>query len=136
MMLIMKFFALLFALVFLPSYVFADSPSVVGGDRDAHGCIASAGYTWSSALSKCIRSWEYYTIDIAPLPSLGNEKLEKIVLRETKRREKLFRESAEEIIRDMSGELIDPDRYTINISYDIVNTGSVISLVMNTYTYL
>lgn len=30
----------------------------VGGDRDAHGCIPSAGYTWCEAKQKCIRVWE------------------------------------------------------------------------------
>ena len=25
----------------------ADTVHVVGGDKDKHGCIASAGYTWS-----------------------------------------------------------------------------------------
>ena len=30
----------------------------VGDDRDAHGCIASAGYTWSEVLKDCIRLWE------------------------------------------------------------------------------
>ena len=31
---------------------------LVGADRDDHGCIASAGYTWSYALHDCIRVWE------------------------------------------------------------------------------
>ena len=31
---------------------------LLGGDRDAHGCIGSAGYTWCEAKSKCLRSWE------------------------------------------------------------------------------
>ena len=30
----------------------------LGGDRDAHGCIGSAGYVWSEVLSACIRPWE------------------------------------------------------------------------------
>lgn len=30
----------------------------LGSDRDAHGCIASAGYTWCDAKQKCIRAWE------------------------------------------------------------------------------
>jgi len=30
----------------------------VGGDRDEHGCIGSAGYSWCVALDKCIRPWE------------------------------------------------------------------------------
>jgi hypothetical protein len=29
-----------------------------GSDRDAHGCIPSAGYTWCDALSQCVRPWE------------------------------------------------------------------------------
>jgi len=33
---------------------------LVGGDRDAHGCIGSAGYTWCAARSACIRTWETY----------------------------------------------------------------------------
>lgn len=31
---------------------------LVGSDRDEHGCISSAGYTWSYALHDCIRLWE------------------------------------------------------------------------------
>lgn len=30
----------------------------VGGDRDVHGCIGSAGYTWCDIKQKCIRPWE------------------------------------------------------------------------------
>lgn len=31
---------------------------LVGGDRDEHGCLSSAGYTWSYALHDCVRLWE------------------------------------------------------------------------------
>ncbi|MBP8016967.1 hypothetical protein KAZ01_03070, partial [Candidatus Gracilibacteria bacterium] len=31
---------------------------IVGGDKDNHGCIGSAGYTWCGSKNKCIRSWE------------------------------------------------------------------------------
>ena len=31
---------------------------LVGNDRDAHGCIGSAGYTWCELKQKCLRSWE------------------------------------------------------------------------------
>jgi len=34
------------------------APVIVGGDRDAHGCIPSAGYTWCEPKQKCLRSWE------------------------------------------------------------------------------
>ena len=36
----------------------ADTVHVVGDDKDKHGCIASAGYTWSEAQKDCIRLWE------------------------------------------------------------------------------
>lgn len=31
---------------------------LTGGDRDRHGCIASAGYTWSQVRRDCIRVFE------------------------------------------------------------------------------
>lgn len=31
---------------------------VIGGDRDEHGCIPSAGYQWCDTLNKCVRPWE------------------------------------------------------------------------------
>lgn len=30
----------------------------VGGDRDAHGCIGSAGYAWCAREKACVRPWE------------------------------------------------------------------------------
>lgn len=30
----------------------------LGGDRDEHGCIASAGYSWCESKQKCLRVWE------------------------------------------------------------------------------
>ncbi len=32
--------------------------SLVGNDRDAHGCIGSAGYSWCEVKQKCLRPWE------------------------------------------------------------------------------
>lgn len=32
--------------------------ALVGGDRDEHGCIGSAGYTWCEPKEKCLRLWE------------------------------------------------------------------------------
>jgi hypothetical protein len=31
---------------------------LVGGDRDAYGCIPSAGYSWCEITQKCYRPWE------------------------------------------------------------------------------
>lgn len=33
-------------------------PLIVGNDRDEHGCIGSAGYTWCPIKNKCLRVWE------------------------------------------------------------------------------
>ncbi len=30
----------------------------VGGDRDEHGCIGSAGYSWCARENHCVRPWE------------------------------------------------------------------------------
>lgn len=35
-----------------------DSSRLIGGDKDAHGCKASAGYTWSEVRQECIRLFE------------------------------------------------------------------------------
>ena len=34
-----------------------DQPQV-GNDKDVHGCIGSAGYSWCEAKQKCLRIWE------------------------------------------------------------------------------
>ena len=36
----------------------ADTAFTVGSDRDGHGCIGSAGYTWSEVRQECIRPFE------------------------------------------------------------------------------
>lgn len=35
-----------------------NNKQLIGGDRDEHGCIASAGYQWSELLKDCIRPFE------------------------------------------------------------------------------
>lgn len=32
--------------------------TIVGGDKDEHGCIGSAGYSWCQVKNKCLREWE------------------------------------------------------------------------------
>jgi hypothetical protein len=52
---------LVFALVLscISTAVFAQRRSHrIGGDADAHGCRASAGYTWSQLKKECIRLFE------------------------------------------------------------------------------
>ncbi|MBV8328250.1 hypothetical protein [Chryseobacterium sp.] len=49
---------ILLSTMFLGSLVFAQKTPVVGGDRDAHGCIGSAGYTYSQIKKDCVRVFE------------------------------------------------------------------------------
>ena len=35
-----------------------NKPKLVGGDKDAHGCIGSAGFKWCAKTNKCERPWE------------------------------------------------------------------------------
>lgn len=36
----------------------APQHKLVGGDRDEHGCIATAGYQWCGRTQQCERPWE------------------------------------------------------------------------------
>lgn len=36
----------------------ATEQAMLGGDKDAHGCIGSAGYSFDAGLGKCTRPWE------------------------------------------------------------------------------
>lgn len=42
--------------VFLIGCNSADKP--IGGERDEHGCLGPAGYTWDDNVGACIRDWE------------------------------------------------------------------------------
>lgn len=39
------------------------APDLIGGDRDAHGCLIPGGYSWCDAKSKCLRTWEEPCVD-------------------------------------------------------------------------
>ncbi|HYQ22065.1 hypothetical protein [Stenotrophomonas sp.] len=41
-----------------PAGAAAAPAPVVGGDRDPHGCIGSAGYQWCQRSGRCERPWE------------------------------------------------------------------------------
>ena len=30
----------------------------IGGDKDEHGCLIAAGYSWCDEKQKCLRTWE------------------------------------------------------------------------------
>jgi hypothetical protein len=41
-----------------PNQVSSTTTPLVGGDKDSHGCIGSAGYSWCEVKNKCLRVWE------------------------------------------------------------------------------
>lgn len=49
-------FAALLAATALTACAAPESP-ILGGDRDAHGCIGSAGYSWSALKQECVQPW-------------------------------------------------------------------------------
>lgn len=48
---------ILFSAVLLGTCIFAQKSPVLGGDRDVHGCIGSAGYTYSQLKNNCIKTF-------------------------------------------------------------------------------
>jgi hypothetical protein len=49
------------------------STNIVGGDKDVHGCIGSAGYTWCAVKNKCLRVWEE-KCEVTPINSGPGDK--------------------------------------------------------------
>ncbi|REC50334.1 hypothetical protein [Chryseobacterium pennipullorum] len=49
---------ILLSAMFLGTLAFAQNTPVLGGDKDAHGCIGSAGYTYSQIKKDCVRTFE------------------------------------------------------------------------------
>ena len=39
---------------------------LIGGQKDEHGCLTAAGYSWCAAKNKCIRPWEQYCTAATP----------------------------------------------------------------------
>ena len=69
----MKTKTFLFALLFAgTSALFAQQTQPkAGADKDAHGCIASAGYTYSRLKKECIRTFEQ-KIQLKEIATKGN----------------------------------------------------------------
>jgi len=37
-----------------------ENQKLIGGDKDEHGCLVGAGYSWCPSTEKCQRMWEEY----------------------------------------------------------------------------
>lgn len=35
-----------------------NAPESIGGQKDEHGCLIPAGYSWCEQKKKCLRTWE------------------------------------------------------------------------------
>jgi hypothetical protein len=59
-------------LLAVTSVIFAQQTEIkAGADKDAHGCIASAGYTYSQLKKECIRTFEQ-KIQLKEMATKGN----------------------------------------------------------------
>lgn len=47
---------------------------VIGGDKDAHGCYLTAGYSWCDLKKKCLRPWEEKCEATSTEPIVGGDK--------------------------------------------------------------
>ncbi len=128
----MKKFLLSFLLLSFTPALFA-AGSLPGSDRDSHGCIGSAGYTWSAPMKKCIRPWELYTVNM-DRPYTENDKIDLILQRKANLIEKSFRKDAEELLADYPTD--GKSNYELDITYDVINTGSIIGVKMDVYKFL
>lgn len=56
-------------------------PQIIGGDKDAGGCLIAAGYSWCEPKQKCLRPWEEicYEADQAALTKILAEQTGKSI---------------------------------------------------------
>jgi len=47
----------------VPNVIKLEGQQLVGGDRDAHGCLGPAGYVWCENKKQCVRPWELPSIE-------------------------------------------------------------------------
>lgn len=64
--------ALVLLIVLVVVYIpFTPAEPTVGSDRDSHGCIASAGFTYSVVKGSCVRLWEQ-GVALTPTVQIGS----------------------------------------------------------------
>ena len=49
---------IIFVLVISLFIIGCSEEKIIGGDKDEHGCLIGAGYTWCESKEKCLRTWE------------------------------------------------------------------------------
>lgn len=84
---------ILLSAIFLGTLVFAQETPVLGGDRDAHGCIGSAGYTYSQIKKDCVRTFEE-KIQLKEVSSNGDY-IAAVIFSKDKKKAEVFVKDAE-----------------------------------------
>ncbi|MDE2019271.1 MAG: MliC family protein [Patescibacteria group bacterium] len=51
-------------------FALTSGEQLIGGQKDAHGCLKAAGYSWCAAKAECIRPWETYCTAAVPKTAL------------------------------------------------------------------
>lgn len=107
-----------------------DTVVMAGADRDAHGCIGSAGYVWCEVLGNCVRLWE---VGLALEPTVQDNNsavfVAYIVFSKDNKRVEYFAPSTKSEILTAKGDKWLSDKTTLemsNGSYEIVRDGKII----------
>lgn len=108
---------------------------MVGNDKDEHGCIWSAGYTWSEVLNECIRPRELYSIKLEELPNIWisniNAKLQEF---EDEQKNAFVKESEDTINGMWTGSECKPE---FDLWWEIINNkDNILSIIATKYIYL
>jgi hypothetical protein len=79
--------------------------TIVGADQDEHGCLASAGFTWSKMYKDCVRMFTGLQLNPIDQPQSDDETLCAYVLfSEDKNRAEVFIPNSESIILTRNAE--------------------------------
>jgi len=54
---------IILALVLIIASITIDKKELISGQRDEHGCLGTAGYTYNETLEVCLREWEIQETD-------------------------------------------------------------------------
>ena len=89
-----------FFLLTITSALFAQQPKA-GADKDAHGCIASSGYTYSELKKECIRTFEQ-KIQLKEIATKGNYTAAVVFTKDQSKAEIFLKEEKKSVILNRS----------------------------------
>lgn len=60
----------IYLLIHYQSTTHTSLQKTIGGNKDSHGCLVAAGYSWCQAKNECLRPWEQYCTKAAPVKAV------------------------------------------------------------------